>query len=371
MRIGKTFIGTAALGLALMCAGAIPEFGQAPEFKGKVHDLGRSGDPLALRMQAAAREHGREPGEGLYFTGYAFTAHQAVHMGEDRDEGTPYSIGIRGDGIRIRRARDRNRSSGYSMRTAESRRAPVGLVLLQRLAGRSGEILDAQIIDLDRVYEFEEVPLYWLGSVNNPDSLEFLGEAFDAGLRSLRKTLVFVIGMHAGSEAPAFLKTVALGDYDLEVRKGAVFWIGNRPGSLGILRDIRRKADETELQKQVVFALSLSDDPDAVREMIEIARKDGRREVRKNAIFWLGQKASAQAADALEDMVNRSGEDEDVKKSAVFAISRLPKDKSIPLLISIAKTNPSTSVRKNAIFWLGQSGEEEALDFFEEILLKR
>ncbi len=69
-------------------------------------------------------------------------------------------------------------------------------------------------------------------------------------------------------------------------------------------------------------------------------------------------------------MVEES-EDVDVKKSAVFAISQLPKEKAVPILIDIARTNKSPSVRKNAIFWLGQKDSDEALKFFEEILLKK
>jgi hypothetical protein len=41
------------------------------------------------------------------------------------------------------------------------------------------------------------------------------------------------------------------------------------------------------------------------------------------------------------------------------------------MLIDIAKGNASPSVRKKAIFWLGQSGDEAALRFFEDILLKK
>jgi len=67
------------------------------------------------------------------------------------------------------------------------------------------------------------------------------------------------------------------------------------------------------------------------------------------------------------------GQDEDVgvKESAVFAIGQLPKDEAVPMLIDIAKTNKNPKVRKQAIFWLGQTGDAEALKFFEDILLKK
>ena len=93
--------------------------------------------------------------------------------------------------------------------------------------------------------------------------------------------------------------------------------------------------------------------------------------MRKQAIFWLGQKASKEATKTLTEVVESDEEDDELKKSAVFALSQLPNDQSVPMLIKIAKTNQSPSVRKNAIFWLGQTGDEEALKFFEDILLKK
>jgi len=38
------------------------------------------------------------------------------------------------------------------------------------------------------------------------------------------------------------------------------------------------------------------------------------------------------------------------------------------LLIQVARTNRNPEVRKRAIFWLGQSKDERALSFIEEVL---
>ncbi len=40
----------------------------------------------------------------------------------------------------------------------------------------------------------------------------------------------------------------------------------------------------------------------------------------------------------------------------------------MPLLIDVARRNRNPAIRKEAIFWLGQSEDERALDFIEEIL---
>ena len=69
--------------------------------------------------------------------------------------------------------------------------------------------------------------------------------------------------------------------------------------------------------------------------------------------------------------VSLKSDDVEMKKQAVFAISQLKHKDSVPMLIDIAKTNKSAEVRKNAMFWLGQTGDDRAIKFFEEILLKK
>jgi hypothetical protein len=57
--------------------------------------------------------------------------------------------------------------------------------------------------------------------------------------------------------------------------------------------------------------------------------------------------------------------------AGIFVISLHDSPKATPFLKGVALGGYATGVRKNAIFWLGQTGEEEALQFFEEILLKK
>jgi len=42
----------------------------------------------------------------------------------------------------------------------------------------------------------------------------------------------------------------------------------------------------------------------------------------------------------------------------------------VSMLIQVARTNRNPVVRKEAIFWLGQSHDERALSYLEEILSK-
>src|SRR6185503_9688882 len=104
--------------------------------------------------------------------------------------------------------------------------------------------------------------------------------------------------------------------------------------------------------------------------LIKVAETDPDRELRKQALFWLGQTAGKRGLEVLGNVVEKSDDDTEVQKQAVFAISQRPKDESVPLLIKIARTHPKPAVRKQAMFWLGQTGDQRALDFFKEILSK-
>jgi HEAT repeat protein len=118
-----------------------------------------------------------------------------------------------------------------------------------------------------------------------------------------------------------------------------------------------------------MFALSRSDDNQAIPELIRFAREDTSPAVRGEAIFWLAQKAGQKAQAQISSSIDNDP-DTDVKKRAVFALSQLPKDQGVPLLIQVAKTNKNPAVRKQAMFWLGQSRDPRALDFFAEVLGK-
>ena len=52
----------------------------------------------------------------------------------------------------------------------------------------------------------------------------------------------------------------------------------------------------------------------------------------------------------------------------MFSLSQLPKDEGVPKLIAVARTHRDPEVRKQAMFWLGQSGDERAVRFFEDVL---
>lgn len=122
-------------------------------------------------------------------------------------------------------------------------------------------------------------------------------------------------------------------------------------------------------EKELVTAIALHEDDKVVPTLIPLARSNPDRDVRRQAIFWLGQKAGAKAASELRRAVDEDPDDE-VRQHAVFAISQLPQDRSVPMLIELIKTHKSRKVRERAMFWLAQTDDPRALDLIESILTR-
>lgn len=365
---------TVMLAAVLLAVLLVPVLGTAGDvnLKGNVYYLDEQGVTLVKKMELAQNKFKKEQKGEVYFTAHIFKSRHEINMHGDYDLASPFEVSSRGDDIRIRRDSKRE---GFSMESQKGSRGgePAGMLIMHRMSGGKSEKVDMHIFDLDSIYEFNQEPVYWLGSAETEESFRFLEDEFETADSDLKKTITFMLYSHETPLSYDFLFKAGAGSYSHEVRKNAVFWLGNFKDqkSLALLQKIFQKEDSTEVKKGIVFALNLSDMDEAVEELIRIAKKDSSQEVRKQAVFWLGQKASKKCVEALKGVVEEEGEDTEVRKSAVFAISQLPSEKAVPILIDIARTNKSPSIKKQAIFWLGQKDSDKALKFFEEILLKK
>jgi hypothetical protein len=122
--------------------------------------------------------------------------------------------------------------------------------------------------------------------------------------------------------------------------------------------------------KQAVHAIAMHDTPSAITTLIKLARENRDSRKRSDALFWLAQRAGREAVATITDAIDNDPET-DVKRKAVFALSQLPHDEGVPKLIEVARTHRNPEVRKQAFFWLGQTKDPRAIQFFEEILLKK
>ena len=91
------------------------------------------------------------------------------------------------------------------------------------------------------------------------------------------------------------------------MRGQALFWLAQKAGRKAAATIARAIDDDpdTEVKKKAVFALSQLPKDDGVPRLIEVAKGNRNPEVRKQAMFWLGQSGDARALAFFEDVLKR------------------------------------------------------------------
>jgi HEAT repeat protein len=176
--------------------------------------------------------------------------------------------------------------------------------------------------------------------------------------------------MHADRGADQALEELVAAGQPHQVRRQAIFWLGNARAQRGfeIVSRVVREDPSDKIREHAVFALTQNKEPKALEVIASVAHNDKSPRVRGQALFWLAQRAGQKLAEsAINDAIANDPETE-VKKKAVFALTQMPAGEGVPLLIHVARTNRNLEVRKQAMFWLGQSKDDRALAFIEEIL---
>lgn len=99
------------------------------------------------------------------------------------------------------------------------------------------------------------------------------------------------------------------GSETVELRKNALFWAGQSGSvPVADLGGLYRSLNEREMKEQIVFVLSQQqDNSEAVDLLMEIAGSEEDVELRKNAVFWLGQSDDPRAAEFLVRFIQGGG----------------------------------------------------------------
>jgi hypothetical protein len=251
---------------------------------------------------------------------------------------------------------------------------PTHLIVLFRIDGH--QVAKIRTFTPECELDAGGLPFIWLTGAGASESVRFLltlaKDTAGATRDQLRKAdaAVSAIALHADPAADQALDELAGPTQPEQVRRQAIFWLGNARGKRGfeVVSRILQQDPSDNLRERAVFALMESKEPEAVNAVIRAAHNDKSPRVRGQALFWLAQRAAHKTAEsAISDAIANDPETE-VKKKAVFALTQMPAGEGVPLLIQVARDNRNPAVRKQAMFWLGQSKDPRALNFIEEIL---
>jgi HEAT repeat protein len=125
--------------------------------------------------------------------------------------------------------------------------------------------------------ELKKKIIFSLGQLESDISLSFLKEIATGNSEDrLKEEAVFWIGQHGGEANANMLKDL----YD------------NGNASFGF-------------KEKILFSLSQNDSPAALKHLLAIARSEKNPELRKKAIFWIGQFDSEEAAKFLQQLIDQ------------------------------------------------------------------
>jgi len=130
------------------------------------------------------------------------------------------------------------------------------------------------------------------------------GERGDAS-QAVQKKILFSLSQMPGEGNDRWLLEIAADPkYSSEVRKQAIFGAGQAHVATADLIALYGKLTDREVKGQLIWVLSDRRDPAAADRLIEIAKHDPDPEMRKKAIFWLGQSHDPRVKQLLLDIIN-------------------------------------------------------------------
>ncbi len=209
-----------------------------------------------------------------------------------------------------------------------------------------------------------------LADVTDAVSLDFLDAQYrQRGHKDDDDLLLAAIAYHRADAATAHLAEFAKPVEPRAAREKALFWIGQMRGLAGVeLVDHYATLDPSpELREHAIFVLSEAKIGDGYARIKRISTSDANHEVRSRALFWMAQSGDRRAKDDILAAI-RQEQSEDGIEQAVFALSQLKAGEGDAALIALLKSDAPRAAKEKALFWLGQSGSDAALAFFDKAL---
>ena len=237
-------------------------------------------------------------------------------------------------------------------------------------ASEARDVLRAIALDTTDDREVRAQAVFWLSEVPGEETLDLLAEI--AGSTSdgeLANRAIFAISQHNDPRAWELLRDYAQNDtLDTELRKQAIFWIGDAGEADGLpfLVELYSSVTNPDLRRQILFAVSETGSPDAKPWLLDRARDTmAALDVRRQALFWAAEVGVT--ADELSELY-RSFDEPGLREHLIWLIAEEGGDDSVELLIEIARNDPDPEMRTKAIFWIGDSDDPRAGEYLLELL---
>ena len=138
------------------------------------------------------------------------------------------------------------------------------------------------------------------------DDVAWLRRLYPSLSEKLRSDVFLAVSRSESPRASAWLADVAADDRETEhTREQAMFWLGQGRGPTSELVRLYERLEQPALRRQFAFVLSQRRDDQALDKLMDMAQHDRDRDVRRQALFWLGQSQDPRALAFIRDLVTR------------------------------------------------------------------
>ncbi|HEX6940598.1 MAG TPA: HEAT repeat domain-containing protein [Longimicrobiales bacterium] len=177
--------------------------------------------------------------------------------------------------------------------------------LSQHRSEQAWRILRDYAARTDAPAKLRENAIFWIGQTGSAENARFLRELYARlDNQALKEKILFSLSQMRGQGNDRWLMEVALDTTaGIKLRKSALFWASQAGAPIAELTALYGRMPDREMKEQLIFIYSQRDEPAAVDQLIRIARGEADPELRKKAIFWLGQSRDPRAAEFLLEVI--------------------------------------------------------------------
>ncbi len=204
--------------------------------------------------------------------------------------------------------------------------------------------------------------IFWLGQkARSAEIIKFLQNTIIEDVNNVvSKDAIFALAEAPNGGGLEALAAVAKSSKNPDVRKEAVFWLGQharKDETIEYLKSVALTDPDKEVRKRAVFGLSEAPDGRGLVALQEIAKSAEDPATRSESVFWLSQKARTDESISLLETVALNDSAREVRERAIFGLSEAPDSRGLEALKRIAEKSTDVNMRKKAIFWLTQKAK--------------
>ena len=233
-----------------------------------------------------------------------------------------------------------------------------------------------RIIETAKDVATRKKAVFWIGQkATSEESIRCLETVVQKdSVPEIRKDAILALSQTRDGRGVEALKRIAGTAKDVTIRKEAVFWIGQKAGTLDVvkfLETVVQKDPAMEVRESALHALAQAPQDKGESALINLAKSHPDKAIRKKAVFWVGQKATSEQSISCLETVAQKDSVPEIRKDAILALSQTRDARGVEALKRIAGTAKDVATRKEAVFWIGQkAGSGNVIRFLETVVRK-